>query len=88
VWLVYLEKQSILNSNHDGELLVDGMVSAKPPSLNAVKYEMPTTNAFMLPFSVPSDNVLVLGDNPSNAYDGGYWGALPMRNVIGRPAKK
>ncbi|HJN32856.1 MAG TPA: signal peptidase I [Prochlorococcus sp.] len=34
--------------------------------------------------TVPSDHVLVLGDNRSNSTDGRIWGFLPEKEIIGR----
>lgn len=39
-----------------------------------------TTNFWVL----KSDEIFLLGDNITNAYDGRFWGPLPLANVFGR----
>lgn len=36
-------------------------------------------------FTVPDNMYFALGDNSRNSFDSRFWGALPRRNVIGRP---
>lgn len=36
------------------------------------------------PASVPSESLLILSDNRANAYDGRFWGFLPIEKVAGR----
>lgn len=38
------------------------------------------------PLVVPHETLLVLGDNRQASYDSRFWGPLPRRNVLGRPA--
>jgi signal peptidase I len=36
------------------------------------------------PVTIPKDNVLVLGDNRNNSYDGRCWGLVSQEDVVGR----
>jgi signal peptidase I len=36
------------------------------------------------PYIVPSDCYFVLGDNPTNANDSRFWGAIPKTNIVGK----
>ena len=38
------------------------------------------------PLVVPHETLLLLGDNRQASYDSRFWGPLPRRNVLGRPA--
>ncbi len=74
--------------NSKGELRIDG-VSSKEPYVT--EYCSQSENAFNkckeLKARVPTDHVLVLGDNRSNSWDARYWPGgpfLPEKEILGR----
>lgn len=60
-----------------GKLYVNGDEQDEPFTAEDAQYEFG-------PIMVPSDSVLVLGDNRNHSLDGHIWGFLPKQNVIGR----
>jgi len=60
-----------------GKLYVNGDEQEEPFTAEDAQYEFG-------PVVVPSDSVLVLGDNRNKSLDGHIWGFLPKQNVIGR----
>lgn len=60
-----------------GKLYVNGDEQDEPFTAEDAQYEFG-------PIVVPSDTVLVLGDNRNHSLDGHIWGFLPKQNVIGR----
>lgn len=60
-----------------GKLYVNGDEQDEPFTAEDAQYEFG-------PIVVPSDSVLVLGDNRNHSLDGHIWGFLPKENVIGR----
>lgn len=60
-----------------GKLYVNGDEQEEPFTAEDANYEFG-------PIKVPSDCVLVLGDNRNHSLDGHIWGFLPKQNVIGR----
>lgn len=60
-----------------GKLFVNGVQQDEPFTAEDANYEFG-------PVSVPSGEVLVLGDNRNHSLDGHIWGFLPTENVIGR----
>lgn len=61
----------------NGKLYINGEKQNEPFTAEDAAYEFG-------PVSVPSGNVLVLGDNRNHSLDGHIWGFLPKENVIGR----
>ncbi|MEC9029431.1 MAG: signal peptidase I [Cyanobacteriota bacterium] len=71
--------------NPRGEVSVNGQRLKEP----YVTQYCPVNNRGMGPCNsliatVPSDHVLVLGDNRSNSTDGRIWGFLPEKEILGR----
>lgn len=60
-----------------GKLYVNGDEQDEPFTNEDAQYEFG-------PIVVPTDSVLVLGDNRNHSLDGHIWGFLPKQNVIGR----
>ena len=69
-------------------IFVNGATAPLPARLTnlvhlpAIPNGPPPTVSF--PFSIPAGSYFVLGDNPTNADDSRYWGALPGQNITGR----
>ena len=71
--------------NPRGEVSVNGQRLKEP----YVTQYCPVNNRGMGPCNsliatVPSDHVLVLGDNRSDSTDGRIWGFLPEKEILGR----
>eukprot|EP00558_Chaetoceros_sp_UNC1202_P004110 CAMPEP_0197246044 /NCGR_PEP_ID=MMETSP1429-20130617/10626_1 /TAXON_ID=49237 /ORGANISM="Chaetoceros sp., Strain UNC1202" /LENGTH=299 /DNA_ID=CAMNT_0042706637 /DNA_START=163 /DNA_END=1062 /DNA_ORIENTATION=- len=60
-----------------GKLYINGQKQNEPFTAEDAAYEFG-------PVTVPTGNVLVLGDNRNHSLDGHIWGFLPKENVIGR----
>jgi signal peptidase I len=68
-----------------GHVLVNGRALTEPYVAEAVRYGEPDWDALGMPGGkVPAGCVFVMGDNRNNSADGHLWGALPVRNIIGR----
>jgi len=64
-----------------GELYVNGVSRGKELKLEPIQYNYG-------PFTVPEDNLFVMGDNRNNSFDSHAWGPLPKERVIGRATFK
>lgn len=60
----------------NGEVYVNDQRIDEPYVASAPRYQSE--------WSVPDDNVFVLGDNRNNSSDSHNWGPVPLENVIGR----
>jgi len=60
-----------------GKLFINGKKQDEPFTAEDAAYDFG-------PVTVPTGNVLVLGDNRNHSLDGHIWGFLPRENVIGR----
>jgi signal peptidase I len=70
---------------HDGQVYVDGRKLNEPYTKEAAMYPEPNWAELGMPNGkVPLGSVFVMGDNRNNSADGHVWGALPMKNIIGR----
>lgn len=65
----------------NGELYVNGVSRGKELKLEPIQYNYG-------PFTVPEDDVFVMGDNRNNSFDSHVWGPLPKNRIIGRATVK
>ena len=65
----------------NGELYVNGASRGKELKLEPIQYNYG-------PFTVPEDDVFVMGDNRNNSFDSNVWGPLPKNRIIGRATVK
>jgi signal peptidase I len=69
----------------EGRVFIDGKALVEPYAREAPRYGEPAWAAIGMPGGrVPSDAVFVMGDNRNNSIDGHVWGALPLKNIVGR----
>jgi signal peptidase I len=62
---------------HDGHVFVNGAMLGEP-------YLTAITRGDYGPNLVPADDIFVLGDNRPNSEDSRAFGAVPLRNVVGK----
>lgn len=62
---------------HDGQVFVNGVVLDEP-------YLTSVTSGYYGPTTVPPLHVFVMGDNRSFSNDSRNFGAVPLKNVVGR----
>lgn len=60
-----------------GILYVNGVPQDEPYTLEEAKQNFG-------PYTVPSNNLFVMGDNRNNSYDSRFWGPVPQTMVIGK----
>jgi signal peptidase I len=60
----------------DGQVVVNGQAIQEPYIASAPAYQSEWT--------IPDNNLFVLGDNRNNSSDSHNWGPVPMENVIGK----
>ncbi len=69
-----------------GKVFVDGVELDEPYTDG--KMSMPLMSAYgtsiMYPYTVPEDEIWVMGDNRNNSQDSRYFGAIPLSSVTGR----
>jgi signal peptidase I len=78
----------------DSGLVINGKPANLLPSLEGIKYKEKTASGIpgrphspSYPFTVPTGQYFVLGDNPDHANDSRFWGTLPKENIIGKVLK-
>ena len=74
----------------NGDIVINDKPVVTPDHLKSIHYvptirvEGVTSTPVAFPFRVPKDSYFLLGDNPSQANDSRFWGAIPRENMIGR----
>ena len=73
----------------DGSVYVDGVALDEPYTLGKESSPLLRTASGMLisyPYTVPEDEVWVMGDNRTASQDSRYFGSIPVTSITGRAA--
>lgn len=73
----------------DGFVYVDGVKLDEPYTDGKPSYPLESTVAgkdIQYPFTVPEDEVWVMGDNRTNSSDSRYFGSVPVSSITGHAA--
>lgn len=70
----------------DGKVVVDGRELDEPYTDGKPSYPLTTAygTSITYPYTVPKDEVWVMGDNRTNSQDSRYFGSIPVSSVTGK----
>lgn len=72
----------------DGQVVVDGVALDEPYTNGLPSYPLTPAygTAITYPYTVPEDELWVMGDNRTNSQDSRYFGSIDVSSVTGRAA--